>query len=309
MQDKRFKLIYFSTGGSEVREYSLGWDKLAIYFSGFLLVCLIFLFGALSLFTNIFHNANVASLKKNNSQLKQMLADMEKKVKKIEGNVDYIKKTDRDLRVFLDMPDYSEDERKLGRGGLESETYSVYSHSTDEALNNAIRINKLLNELDKRVDFAQQSRNEITKHHSESDERWRHIPSVIPVAGGRFTDQFGWRIHPLTGQRQFHEGLDISANRGTPVRAPADGVVEVVVSRYKPNQSYGKQVIINHGNGFRTIYAHLKGIDVNEGQKVKRFDRIGTVGDTGRATGPHLHYEVLREGSKVNPMDYILVFE
>lgn len=309
MHGKRFKLIYFSTGGSEVQEYSLGWKKLSLLFTGFLIICLSFLFVGISLFTNFFHNANVTTLKKTNSQLKEMMAEMEKKVKKIEGNVEYIKKTDHDLRIFLDMADYTEDERKLGRGGMAQEANSVYGHSTDEALGNAMRMNKLLNDLDKRMEFANQSRNEISKQFSENDEKWKCIPSIQPVANGRFTDQYGWRIHPLTQQRQFHEGLDISASRGTPVRAPADGVVEVVVSKYKPNQSYGRQIIINHSNGYRTVYAHLKNVQVKEGQKVLRYQVIGTVGDSGRATGPHLHYEVHKNGGTLNPMDYLLVLE
>lgn len=306
MHGKRLKLIYFSTGDSEVKEYSLGWQKLLMIFFGFLITCILIVFISLTIFTDYFNDASVASLKKTNSQLKDMLSEMEKKVKKIEGGVEYIKKTDRDLRIFLDMADYTEDERKLGRGGLIKEPYSVYSNSTDEALNNATRINKLLDELDKRMEFATESRDEISRQRTENDERWRHLPSIRPVAGGRVTDTYGWRIHPLTQQRQFHEGLDISASRGTPIRAPADGVVERVISKYKPNQSYGREILIDHGNGVKTLYAHLRNIHVQVGDTVKRYQEIGTVGDSGRATGPHLHYEVHKDSESQNPVDYIL---
>ncbi len=310
MHDKRFKLIYFSTGGSEVREFSLDLKKAALLLSSVLFFCFLLLFGVLSLFTRYFHNAYISSLKKSNSQLQTMLADMEKKVKKIEGSVETIRKTDQKLRTYLEMPDSSVDERKLGRGGLDQQSFASYNINTaDVNIINAARVSKLLDELDKRLEFAQKSRNEIAEQAKENDEMWRHIPSINPVTAidGRLTDRFGWRIHPLTRLKQFHEGLDISAPRRTKVIAPADGEVEVVVVKYAPNQSYGKQVIINHGYGFRTVYAHLNDIFVKEGEKVRRGQVIGTVGDTGRATGPHLHYEVHKDGIAQNPENFILV--
>ncbi len=306
MHGKRLKLIYFSTGGSEAKEYSLGWKKISLLLVSFVAVCLFFVFLTLSIFTNFFHDAKVATLKKTNSQLKTMLAEMEGKLEGIENKVEFIEKTDRDLRVFVDMSDYSEDERKLGRGGLANETFALYQNSADEALNNAIRVKKLLDDLGSRMEFMSQSRIDIVDNYKENDLKWKHIPSIKPVAVGRFTDGFGWRTHPLTQQKQFHDGIDISAARGTPIQAPADGTVETVVLKYKPNQSYGRQIVIDHGNGIKTLYAHLKNINVSVGEKVSRFTTIGTVGDTGRSTGPHLHYEVIKDGVNQDPMYYIL---
>lgn len=128
-----------------------------------------------------------------------------------------------------------------------------------------------------------------------------HTPSIAPVVG-IITDGFGPRIDPITRQAAFHDGLDISAAYGTPVKAPADGLV-VFADR---EAGYGRVVKVNHGYGFVTVYAHLDRILVKEGQRVRRGDVIGRVGMSGRTTGPHLHYEVWKDGEKQNPLHYIL---
>ena len=305
MYGKRLKLIYFSTGGSEVKEYSLGWQRLLVFFFGFLAVCLVFVFMGLALFTDIFHDAQNVDLKRRNTHLKTMLAEIETKVQELEKQVDNIQRDDKDLRIFLSMEDPGEDTRKLGRGGL-AKPQSIYSKSEDEALRNANRINQLLEELENRMTFASKSRLEIISKYNENDQKWRRMPSIRPIEGGRITDGFGPRTHPTIGIQQFHDGLDIAAPRGTPVYATADGTVEKVIIKYQPNQSYGRQILIDHGNGIKTRFAHLRTIDVIEGEQVTRFTKIGTVGDTGRSTGPHLHYEVIVEGEHQNPMFYIL---
>ncbi|MBN1559264.1 M23 family metallopeptidase [candidate division KSB1 bacterium] len=299
------KLIYFSTGGSDVKEYSLGWQRIVAFFLGFLAVCLVFVFIGLALFTDILHDAQNVDLKQRNTHLKTMLAEIEAKVQALEKQVNNIQKDDKDLRIFLSMEDPGEDTRKLGRGGL-AKPQSIYSKSEDEALRNANRINQLLEELENRMDFAAKSRLEIISKYNENDQKWRRMPSIRPVEGGRMTDGFGPRTHPTIGIQQFHDGLDIAAPRGTAVYAPADGRVEKVIIKYQPNQSYGRQIVIDHGNGIKTRYAHLRNIDVVEGEEVTRFSQIGTVGDTGRATGPHLHYEVIVDGEHQNPVFYIL---
>jgi murein DD-endopeptidase MepM/ murein hydrolase activator NlpD len=126
-------------------------------------------------------------------------------------------------------------------------------------------------------------------------------PSVWPVRG-YLSAGFGNRIDPFTNQRDFHPGLDISAPVGTKVQAPADGVVVSVGQK----GGYGNSIIIEHGFGIVTRYGHLSGFNVKPGQRVKRGDVIGFVGDTGRSTAPHLHYEVWVRDQAQNPIQYIL---
>jgi murein DD-endopeptidase MepM/ murein hydrolase activator NlpD len=127
-------------------------------------------------------------------------------------------------------------------------------------------------------------------------------PSILPVEG-LMTHGYSWRHDPFTGRRAFHRGLDISAARGTPIVAAADGVVTAAGW----NGSYGRTIDVNHGYGVTTRYGHLRKVLVQSGDWVRKGELIGEVGSSGRATGPHLHYEVLENGRPVNPIPrYVL---
>jgi murein DD-endopeptidase MepM/ murein hydrolase activator NlpD len=126
-------------------------------------------------------------------------------------------------------------------------------------------------------------------------------PSIYPVRG-LMGNGFGWRRDPFTGMRDFHQGLDLVAPPGTKVVTPADGIV----TRVGPSGGFGQAIIIAHGYGIITRFGHLSAYNVRVGQRVKRGDVIGTVGSTGRSTGPHLHYELLVHQRNVDPVKYIL---
>ncbi len=133
---------------------------------------------------------------------------------------------------------------------------------------------------------------------------WRYSPDSKPTAwpvNGRFTSYFGKRSDPMTGFSAFHPGVDLQAPKGTPVRAAGDGVV----TRAEWAGRYGKLVVIDHGGGITTYYAHLDRIEVIAGQHVRKGQLIGRVGRTGRTTGTHLHYEVRQGGTPVNPYTYL----
>jgi len=127
------------------------------------------------------------------------------------------------------------------------------------------------------------------------------IPAIWPV-NGRILSHYGDRQDPFSGEGAFHTGLDISAAQGTSVRATADGVVE---HAEWVSGGYGKLVVIDHGNGIQTWYAHLSGFEVVSGQEIRRGEILGYSGATGRVTSPHLHFEVRRKGSPVNPYPYL----
>jgi murein DD-endopeptidase MepM/ murein hydrolase activator NlpD len=133
------------------------------------------------------------------------------------------------------------------------------------------------------------------------DQVLASTPTTAPVLG-LITDGFGMRPDPFTGRKAFHRGLDISARRKTPVLAPADGIV-VKTGR---NGGLGKTVHVSHGFGYTTVYGHLDKMSVKPGDEIRRGDEIGLLGNSGRSTGPHLHYEVHVDRKAVNPLFYIL---
>ncbi|MBW1645931.1 MAG: M23 family metallopeptidase [Deltaproteobacteria bacterium] len=126
-------------------------------------------------------------------------------------------------------------------------------------------------------------------------------PSIMPVRGW-ISSRYGYRVSPFTGRREFHKGVDIVNRRGTPVVATADGRVKF--AGY--NGGYGRMVVIDHGIGLATKYGHLSKIYVKIGDRVVRGQKIGLVGNSGRSTGPHLHYEVVVNGQSVNPVNYFV---
>ena len=143
---------------------------------------------------------------------------------------------------------------------------------------------------------------------------WRHTPTIIPLRSRALSDRYGMRTDPFSKKKAFHGGLDFKAKRGTPVFAPADGIVRIASRKY----GFGLLVELQHGRGFfpgkkktvryRTRFAHLSKIEVRRRQKIKRGDLIGLVGSTGRSTGPHLHYEIIINGRRTNPLITISKF-
>ncbi len=148
--------------------------------------------------------------------------------------------------------------------------------------------------------LQEQSLKELNRSLIEKTLRDSHTPAIWP-SRGLVTSYFGQRTNPLTGHTQFHTGIDIASRRGSSVYATADGVV-IFSGR---SGALGKLVMISHGNGLKTQYGHLAETYVAPGQKVTRGTKIGAVGSTGRATGPHVHYEVVVNGVSVNPRKYI----
>lgn len=163
------------------------------------------------------------------------------------------------------------------------------------------RIYGQLQDIQQRISAQEKSFQEIEEVLENRKTLLASTPSLWPTRGW-VASGFGQRLSPFTGRWEQHEGVDIASYHGTPVRAPADGRVIEVSSR----PGYGNLIVIDHGHDIVTRYGHNRAIGVKVGQKVRRGDVIGEVGNTGRSTGPHLHYEVLVRGIPVNPMAYIL---
>lgn len=172
--------------------------------------------------------------------------------------------------------------------------------SADNDLTKLQILNENLDFLDKEIKKSDEVLKSLIVDLQSYDRELDHTPTIWPVYG-RITSGFGGRIHPITRKWTTHTGVDLSAGNGTRVRAAADGVVEY--AGY--NGGYGWCVIINHGYGYKTLYAHNSKLLVKRGQRVNKGKIISYSGSSGRSTGPHLHYEVWRNGTRVNPVNYL----
>ena len=144
---------------------------------------------------------------------------------------------------------------------------------------------------------------ELVHMSSEQEDYLRHLPAIQPISNRdlkRTASGYGYRIDPVYKVRKYHRGMDFACDIGTPVYATADGVV--VAAKWL--QGYGRTVEIDHGYGYRTLYAHLNKFSVKKGQKVVRGEQVALSGNSGKSTGPHLHYEVIVKGKPVNPINY-----
>ncbi|MFZ1749333.1 MAG: M23 family metallopeptidase [Saprospiraceae bacterium] len=192
----------------------------------------------------------------------------------------------------------------------------VGGHDKYEFLENFKETGKMIkanltrvDELKLKIDIQKKSLDSLYKVAVIKEKKLASIPSIKPVKETalkkdvKFLSGFGMRIHPIHKMRRFHKGLDFTAPQGTNIQATGNGRV---VSINKTGSGYGKHVLIDHGYGYKTLYAHMHSIDIKEGAIVKKGQKIGLVGSTGTSTAPHLHYEVWLNGVAINPIDYCL---
>ncbi|MEW5995785.1 MAG: M23 family metallopeptidase, partial [Candidatus Zixiibacteriota bacterium] len=201
------------------------------------------------------------------------------------------------LRSLFELPEIEDAQRRLGVGGPVPDALATSSETEQVAVVTEAEVDRLL----KLSEFELEKFAEVEELLLEVKERLAHTPSIWPTRGW-LSRGYGNKYDPFTGMKQMHHGIDIANHRGTPVVATSDGRVKSVGR----NGGLGKMIVIDHGYGFKTRYGHLSEIRVKRGQRVKRGEVIGLMGSTGYSTGPHLHYEVLRNGRPLNPMKYIL---
>lgn len=302
MWNKSFKVIFVSEERSTMKELTFSRFKLIIMllFAGGILFSLAGL--GVNFLTEQLYNFRLKRLEKERMSFRHELSVMKQKTQNLQEEMSKIMNHDDHMRTVVDMPKYDDAIRNVGIGGAEQPklTFSSY-FSVEEHMANSLLEN--LEKIERQIDLESESFFEIQQRIEKNKDFALHYPSIRPVDGGRLTDRFGPRIHPISGLRDFHYGIDLSCPKGTPVKAPADGIV---IAR-QWNASMGKFIRIDHDAkdyGFETCYGHLNDFRVKEGQRVKRGDVIGYVGMTGLTTAPHLHYEIIRHGKHVDPLAY-----
>ncbi len=259
------------------------------------LITVIFTFIFLDWLRTSYAKIEVRKLRAENQLQKDKIQKLENLAQELENKIKHFKSYTEKLNVFAGLQSpYAL--KEVGSGGISpNDVGTLLSSSIPKApLEKAKTLINTAKEIEQNLKILYQ-------FFQDQSLRLAALPSIWPTRG-YLSAFFGNRRDPFTGKIDFHSGLDISTQLGNKVVATANGMV--IVAEYR--KGYGNIVIIDHGFGFTTLYAHLSRIAVKEGQKVKRWDVIGYVGTTGKSTGPHLHYEVRRYNQAVNPLDFIL---
>jgi murein DD-endopeptidase MepM/ murein hydrolase activator NlpD len=240
-------------------------------------------------------------LRQQNTAYKESYAVLQERMKQLELQMVELEQRDNDVyrSIFeaTPIPDSARVKEMLAK----NEIRLIQSLSNTALIEN---MRNQLNNLSLRMSFQVQSFTEITAMVKNKEKLLRAIPAIQPVSNKnlkRVASGFGYRIDPLYKDSRLHAGLDFSAPTGTPIYATADGEVQIAGFN---TDGYGNKVVINHGYGFQTLYAHMVRVLARVGQSIKRGEVIGYVGSTGKSTGPHLHYEVIKRGTKVDPVYY-----
>lgn len=226
---------------------------------------------------------------------------LNKKLTQLEAVVSNVEERDNNLyRVYFEASPIPEEQRRAGFGGVNRYKDLEGYDNSDLVINTA----KRLDILTKQTVVQSRSLDEIERLAANKAALIEAIPTIQPVKNKdltRIASGFGYRSDPFTKARKMHFGMDFTAKRGTPVYATGNGVVKRADSR---SSGFGKHIRIDHGFGYISLYAHLSKYNVRRGQKVKRGDIIGYVGNTGRSAGPHLHYEIIKDNKKINPLNF-----
>lgn len=239
--------------------------------------------------------------KRENNKLKEQYANLNEQLNRMESEMKKIEERDNNIyRLIFGTDPISEEERVGGTGGINK--YKEFENLSDADL--VINTSKKIDQLTWKLGVQWRSYEEVVELAKENEKILASRPAISPVADKdltRFASGYGYRIHPIYRTRKMHTGIDLTAPTGTAVYATGDG--KVLRAGYTPG-GYGKRILIDHGFGYKTLYAHLHNVDVSVGQTVKRGEKIGEVGNTGRSTAPHLHYEVRKNNKFENPVNY-----
>jgi len=226
---------------------------------------------------------------------------LNKKLEQVESTLANIEKRDNNLyRVYFETSPIPPEQRRMGFGGINRYDYLNGYENSDLIINTTKRIDILTKELV----IQSKSLDEIELLAKNNESLLSSIPTIQPISNSdlkRMASGFGWRTDPFTKKRKRHWGMDFSAERGSPIYATGDGKISRADNRAA---GFGNHVRIDHGFGYVSIYAHMDNISVRRGNRVKRGDIIGYVGSSGRSVAPHLHYEITKDGKKIDPINF-----
>ncbi len=296
---KRWHIAFSTTESSRPINISMP-KKVGLFLCALSVVFLLFFAGSiLFIILNQSQIAQAKEITEKNIILKDKLVILSSEIDSIMSKLKLMENWEDKVRSDKNFKAINKEIREMGIGGLPIIDTTFILLDIDLSDNYSLTLNKIT-QLKSKINFDYDTHEELKDLVQLKDELYLNTPSIYP-AYGRISDPFGWRIHPITGKRSFHHGLDIGNIKGTPIYAAADGRI----SSTGKQKYFGKFIGISHKFGYKTNYAHLNKIFVKEGDKVKRGQIIAEMGNSGRSTGSHLHFEVLRYNKYRNPYEYL----
>jgi len=292
--------FYYDSDTLSYRKVERKKSRVITYFLLFFSAAALFGFFSYVVVSQYVDSPKEKALKRENENLKYQYEYLNKRINLAEQVMQNLIDRDNHIyRVHFEANPVSEVQRKAGFGGVNRyQKFDGFENST-LIKNTAKQVDKLL----KAVEVQSRSLDEIEQLARNKEALLKAIPAIQPVQNKdltRVASGYGMRMHPILKYRKMHNGMDFTAHTGTPIYATGDGVV----TKASRGHGFGNVVYIDHGFGYQTRYAHMSKFNVKKGQKVKRGDIIGFVGSTGLSSGPHLHYEVHKNGKPINPVNF-----
>jgi murein DD-endopeptidase MepM/ murein hydrolase activator NlpD len=259
--------------------------------------------GILLISSSYFESPKELILKNEVKEMEYYYDNLLQEVNKLQIQLDNMEHRDDNIyRVVLGAEPIDKSIRDAGIGGIDRYEDVRKKNMIHEDI--IVKLSEQVDNIRRKIYIESKSQDEVVELAENKEKLFAAIPAIQPVANKQLialASGFGIRIHPIYKVRKMHTGVDFAAAIGTPIYATADGTIDKVDVSFS---GYGKVIEIDHGFGYRSRYAHMHGFAVRQGQKVKRGDLIGYVGNTGLSTAPHLHYEVFVNGIHANPVHY-----
>ncbi len=246
-----------------------------------------------------FGSGEIAELKRQNSALREETKTLTNRITAMRSTLDELESQGDELRLLVDLPPMDESVKEAGTGG--SNIPEMLSFDAAPGTELLTEVDGILSSISGELKVQEQSYAQILKKYEYNKAFFSALPALKPMQGPYASNKFGMRMHPILGVMREHQGVDIVGDVGTEVAAAGDGVVAMAGHS---GGGYGNVVVINHGYGYQTLYAHLSKLLIKPGKRVKRGDIIARSGKSGLTSGPHLHYEVRHNGVSRNPTDF-----
>jgi murein DD-endopeptidase MepM/ murein hydrolase activator NlpD len=292
------KLYYFSKSKLQFMEVKHYKTKLFTFLSIGVLCIVALIFTIYSVSLSWFGIDTYTSLSNENRLLRDKLDKVVTQYQSLNNELESLVKINNELRIAANLEPISEDEQMIGvGGGYFDNTLDFLSVDSNLKLQQALNY---MDEVTRKINFEKKQYFDISLKLKENEKLFEALPAIKPCEGTLAMNGFGMRIHPILNVKRMHDGIDIITDRGTPVYATGNGIAESVGYQ----GGLGLTIEIDHGFGYRSIYAHLSKTRIKEGQKISRGDLIGNSGSSGLSSGPHLHYEIHHNGVKQNPVEF-----